>query len=340
VKVTIKPMTPGVPRAARVRAYAASVFVTLGLAGAAMKAWALQVDDGDHYRALAERQHAMRLDIPAPRGEVSDVNGRPLAISADADSIWANPHEVRDLTVTAEKLAAIIGGEPAMLEAKLAGDRRFVWLDRHVTPAVAKAVRDAKLAGIEVASEPRRWYPAKSVAGPVIGRADIDGNGLDGIELSMNDLLMGKRGAVTALRDARGRKMLADELAPATPGARVRLTLDRSIQAIADEALAESVTANEAKNGVVVVLDVATSKVLAMSSYPTFDPNAGAVHGARNRPVTDAYEAGSVMKIFTVAAALEEGAVKPTTGFVTGTGFRVRGRPRPSRPGHRAGRAG
>ncbi|HEY5946888.1 MAG TPA: penicillin-binding transpeptidase domain-containing protein, partial [Kofleriaceae bacterium] len=182
---------------------------------------------------------------------------------------------------------------------------------------------EAKLPGIEVVGEPRRWYPAKSIAGPVIGRADIDGNGLDGIELSMNDLLMGKRGAVKALRDAHGHKMLAGELAPAEPGASVRLTLDRSIQAIADEALVEAVTTHKAKNGVVVVLDVATSKVLAMSSYPTFDPNAANVHGARNRPVTDAYEAGSVMKVFSVAAALEDGTVKPTTGFEIGAGYKV-----------------
>lgn len=325
----VKPMTPGVPRTARLRAYLASVVVTLGLGGAAVKAWALQVDDGEHYRELADRQHAMRLDIPAPRGEVIDTHGHPLAISADADSIWANPREVRDVTGTAEKLAKLIGGDAGTLEGKLAGDRAFVWIDRHVTPDVAKAVRAAKLPGIEVTSEPRRWYPAKSIAGPVIGRADIDGNGLDGIELSMNDLLMGKRGSARALRDARGRKMLAADLAPPEPGARVRLTLDRSIQAIADEALAEAVTTNEAKSGVVVVLDVATGKVLAMSSYPTFDPNAGNVHGARNRPVTDAYESGSVMKIFSVLAALEEGTVTPSTGFSIGAGFTPRGRPRP-----------
>src|SRR5690606_37471687 len=98
MNVKIKPMTPGVPRSARVRAYAASTVVTLGLAGAAMKAWALQIDDGAHYRALAERQHAMRVDIPAPRGEVVDMHGRPLAVTADAESICANPREVRDVT--------------------------------------------------------------------------------------------------------------------------------------------------------------------------------------------------------------------------------------------------
>ena len=316
-------------RPARLRAYLASAIITLGLGGAAVKAWALQVDDGAHYKELAERQHAMRLDIPAPRGEVIDTHGRPLAITADADSIWANPREVHDLTATAEKLATLIGGDAGTLESRLAGDRHFVWIDRHVTPDVAKAVRAAKLPGIEVTSEPRRWYPAKSVAGPVIGRADIDGKGLDGIELAMNDLLVGKRGTARALRDAHGRKMLAADLAPPEPGARVRLTLDRSIQAIADEALAEAVTVNEAKSGVVVVLDVATSKVLAMASYPTYDPNAGSVHGARNRAVTDSYEAGSVMKVFSVIAALEEGTVTPKTGFTIGAGFKPHGRPRP-----------
>jgi len=332
MKVKIKPMTPGVPPAARVRAYLAGVVVTLGLLGVAYKAWALQINDGDHYRELAERQHAMRLDIPAPRGVVTDIHGRPLAISADAESIWANPREVRDVASTAEKLADLIDGDARLLEAKLAGDHAFVWLDRHVSPEVAKAVRDAKLPGIEVANEPRRWYPARTIAGPVIGRADIDGNGLDGIELAMNDLLAGHRGAVTALRDARGRKMLAGGLGPSEAGASVRLTLDRSIQALAEASLAEAMTTNKAKNGVVVVLDVATSRVLAMASSPTYDPNAGAMHGARNRPVTDVYEAGSVMKVFTIAAALEEGTVKPDTGFSIGPVFKVG--PKPIRDVH------
>jgi len=321
--VKIKPMTPGVPPAARSRAYAAGVVVTLGLVGVAYKAWALQVDDGAKYRSLAERQHAMRLDIPAPRGEVVDTHGRPFAVSADADSIWANPREVHDVTGTAEKLAKLIDGDANVLESRLAGDRRFVWLDRHVTPEVAAAVRAAKIPGIEVAREPRRWYPGKSIAGPVIGRADIDGNGLDGIELSMNEQLKGKHGAVSALRDARGRRMLADGFAGDQAGNTVKLTLDRSIQAISDEALADAVTEHKAKNGVAVVLDVKTSHVLAMSSFPTYDPNTGSDHGARNRPVTDSFEAGSVMKVFTVAASLEEGITTPTTGYAIGGSFKV-----------------
>lgn len=326
--IKIKPMTPGVPHSARMRAYLAGVVVTLGLVGVAWRAWALQVEDADRYRALAARQHAQNVDIPAPRGEVIDAHGRPLAVTADADSVWANPREIRDVTETAAKLAALLeANAPATrtkpplsaqtLESKLGLDRRFVWIDRHVSAELAAAVRTAKLPGIYVAREPRRWYPGRAIGGPVIGRADIDGNGLDGIELSMNRHLTGRRGGASAVRDARGRKMFADGLAHPEPGATVRLTLDRSIQEIADRALADAVTTHAAKSGVVVVLEVATSNVLAMSSYPTYDSNTGhgIKEGARNRPVTDVFEAGSVMKLFTVAAALDEGVVRPDSWF-------------------------
>ncbi|MDX2093293.1 MAG: penicillin-binding transpeptidase domain-containing protein [Kofleriaceae bacterium] len=311
-------MTPGVPHAARVRAYLAGLVVTAGLCGVAYRAWALQVDEGDHYRELAARQHASNVNIPAPRGDVVDARGRPLAISADADSVWANPREIKDVTDTADKLARILGMDASVLEDKLAADKKFVWLDRHVTRDVADQVRAAELPGVVVTKEPRRWYPARTIAGPVIGRADIDSRGLEGIELSMNEVLQGHRGSGTAVRDAHGRKMFADGMEQPEPGATVHMSLDRSIQAITDEALAEAVTTNKAKSGVAVVLDVKTSKVLAMSSYPTYDPNSSEPHaGARNKPVTDAFEAGSVMKVFTIAAALDAGLIKPDTGWDT-----------------------
>ncbi|MGN6106610.1 MAG: penicillin-binding transpeptidase domain-containing protein [Kofleriaceae bacterium] len=313
----IKPMTPGISHAARLRAYLVGAVMTAGLVGVAFRAWALQVDDNGRYRELAARQHGQSVHIPAPRGEVLDARGRSLAVSADADSIWANPREIHDVTETAAKIAQLTGGEAAALEAKLGGDRRFVWIARHVSPEVARAVREAKLPGIQVDREPRRWYPARTIGGPVVGRADIDGKGLDGIELAMNTLLTGRRGEGTAVRNARGQRMYADGLAQPMPGATVKLTLDRSIQAIADDALAQAITTHQAKSGVVVVLDVATSRVLALASHPTYDPNTGEgiVHGARNRTITDVFEAGSVMKMFTIAAALDEGVVKPDSWF-------------------------
>ncbi|MEJ7597006.1 MAG: penicillin-binding protein [Kofleriaceae bacterium] len=324
LKAKIRPMTPGIPHAARLRAYLAGGLVTLGIIGAASRAWGIQVDEAPHYRALAAKQHALVVDIPAPRGEVLDAQGRALAVSADADSIWANPREIRDVTETAEQLAAILGEDAVGLEAKLSSARRFVWLDRHVTPELARAVREAKLAGIEIAREPRRWYPGGALAGAVIGRSDVDGKGLDGVELAMNDHLTGTRGAGKAVRDARGRKLFAEGMDQPEPGATVKLTLDRSIQAIAESTLETAVVTHQAKNGVVVVLDVATSRVLAMASYPTHDPNSSLpIGGARNRAVTDAFEAGSVMKVFTIAAALDEGAVKPDTEFNVTNRIRV-----------------
>lgn len=208
-RARVKPMTPGISHAARIRAYLIAVVVTVGLSGVAWRAWALQVDDGDRYRALAVRQHALTVEIPAPRGDIIDVRGRPLAISAAADSIWANPHDIRDVTDTAARLAGLIGGSPAALESKLGGDHRFVWLARHVTPELARAVRAARLPGIEVSKEPRRWYPARASGGTVVGRSDIDGNGVDGIELAMNAQLIGHRGLGLALRDVRGKKTLS-----------------------------------------------------------------------------------------------------------------------------------
>jgi cell division protein FtsI (penicillin-binding protein 3) len=317
----IRPMTPGIPHAARLRAYLAGAVVTAGLCGVAWRAWALQVDQSDKYRAIAAKQHALTVEIPAPRGEIIDGRGRPLAVSADADSIWANPREIRDVTDTADRLARLVGGDAAALEAKLARDHRFVWIGRHVAPEVARVVRSAKLAGIEVAKEPRRWYPARTVGGTVVGRSDIDGHGLDGIELAMNAQLVGQRGGGLALRDVRGKRMFADGIERPEAGATVQLSLDSTIQASAETALGAAVRAHKAKSGVVVVVEIATGRVLAMASSPAYDPNLNEGHeGARNRAVTDAYEAGSVMKIFSVAAALDDGTVTPETEFDLGGG--------------------
>ena len=219
----LKPMTPGITHAARIRAYLAAAVVTAGLTGVAWRAWALQIDEGDHYRAIATRQHETTVAIPAPRGDIVDVRGRPLAVTADTDSIWANPREIRDVTDTADKLAALIGGSAGGLESKLGGARRFVWLARHVTPELARKVREARLPGIEVSSEPRRWYPERAIGGPVIGRSDIDGKGVDGVELAMNAQLIGQRGAGVALRDVRGVRMFADGLERPQPGSTVQL---------------------------------------------------------------------------------------------------------------------
>jgi cell division protein FtsI (penicillin-binding protein 3) len=319
----------GVSRAVKVRAYVATGVLSALLAGVAYKAWALQVGHADEFRARAMRQHVHTVEIPAPRGAILDSRGRPLAVSADADSIYANPREVVDVVATAERLAALTGVDVAMLEARLSSDRAFVWIERHVTPEEAAAVRAAALPGVAVTTEPRRWYPGKTSGGPLIGFAGIDGNGLDGIELRFDQHLTGEQARFAALRDARGKTALAEGVVEATPGATVHLTIDRAIQNVADEALAEAITTHEAKSGVVIVLDVATGAVLAMASAPTYDPNEpGDVieRQARNRAVTDVFEIGSVMKVFTVAAGLDAGVTRPGEWWDTENGVWKLGR--------------
>ena len=319
-------MTPGMPRATRLRAYITGAVLSLGLVGITYQAWGLQVSDGDRYREQAMRQHEKTMAIPPPRGQILDAQGRTLAMSADVDSVWANPREVRDVTATADKLATILQMDVRVLEDKLAADNKFAWLARHIPADMATLVRKAKLPGIEVSSEPRRWYPGRFIGGPVIGRADIDGRGVEGLELSMDTLLRGTRSEVAAVRDAHGHAAFAEGLAKPTGGADVHSTIDRTIQSITDEALAKSVLSNKAKSGMAVVLDVKTGRVLAISNYPTFDPNSApdAKSGARNRAVTDAFEIGSVMKVFTIASALDAGVTRPMEEFSTdGGAFRV-----------------
>lgn len=298
----------GVSRTVKVRAYVATSIITALLGGVAYKAYGLQVKEGAAFAERAYRQHVHTIEIPAPRGEILDARDRPLAVSADADSIYANPREVVDVVGTADRLGAILGLDAAALEARLSTRKAFTWIARHVTPEAAAAVKAAKLPGVEVTTEPRRWYPAQATGGTLIGFSGIDGDGLDGLELRFDHELRGEQATFAALRDARGKTALADGFTEAVPGATVHLTIDRAIQDIADRALADVVKSNDAKAGIAVVLDVQTGAVLAMSSVPTYDPNepGDAVKaGARNRAVTDVFEIGSIMKVFLVASALD-----------------------------------
>jgi cell division protein FtsI (penicillin-binding protein 3) len=307
---------PGVhPGIRRRLAVAAAVLLAL-LSVVAVRAYSMQVTRSEHYRALANRQHLHTVEVPAPRGPIYDRHGVELAVTAGADSIWANPREILDVPGTARVLAELLEIEPGALERKLEGSRYFVWLERHTGVDRAERVRHLGLPGIHVASEPRRFYPGRDLAGTVIGFADIDGRGLEGIELAMDDLLAGHRGITAGVRDASGGLMLPDPQAEAEPGHALTLTIDRAIQHIAERALDGAMTEHGARAGIALVLEIATGDVLAMANRPGYDPNhPDPSGGARNRAITDAYEIGSVMKLFSVAAALEAGVVTPDTEF-------------------------
>ncbi len=315
------PTSIGRPIALRI--YVAGVVLSLLFLSICYRAYGLQIGQMDKYRQLARRQHLRMVELPAPRGPILDVKGRELAVTADTDSVYANPREVRDVASTAESLATILELDVRALEAKLATRRHFVWIERHVTSKEARALRDLHLSGIFFTAEPRRFYPGKELAGPVLGFAGIDGNGLDGLELRMEDELVGEKARFAALRDAAGRVMMADGVVKAEPGATVTLSIDRAVQHIAEAALVDAVTEHQAKAGTVVVIDVQTAGILAMANWPTFDPNSpgrAAKSDARNRAITDAFEIGSIMKVFTLAAALDAGVVDTSEKFEVNNG--------------------
>lgn len=310
---------PPVEQWVKLRVYVASAVITALFVGMGYKAYTVQVDGNSRYRKLARRQHLRTVEVPAPRGSIYDSTGAELAATADVDSVFANPRDIVDVAASAQTLAKLLDLDTRVVEAKLSSNRYFVWLKRHVHTDDANAVRNAKLPGVSMTREPRRFYPSQSLAGPLLGFSGVDGNGLEGMEASLDAQLAGKRATLTALRDARGRITLpADsEDHGATAGASVWLTIDRSIQVVCQRALIDAVTQHGARAGTVVALDVETSAVLAMANWPTYDPNTPAARkamreGARNRAVQDAYELGSVMKIFSIAAALDSGAVVPT----------------------------
>lgn len=288
------------------------------LVGLAVRAFAVQIDHHDHFADIARRQHILTVEVPAPRGAIFDARKNELAVTADIESIYASPRDITDPVKTAKALAGALKLNPRDLVDDLRGDGYFAWIDRHVSGDVADRVRALELEGIHITQEPRRYYPAGSLAGPVIGFAGIDGDGLDGIELSLDDLLAGERAEIPALRDARGNIVLPASAGRATPGAQVTLSLDRFIQHTTERALFAAVTEHKAVAGSALVIDVGTGAVLAMASFPAYDPNhpgPGLENNARNRAITDVYEVGSVMKVFTIAAALDAGVVTPTTEF-------------------------
>jgi cell division protein FtsI (penicillin-binding protein 3) len=303
-----------ISRWVRVRLYVCAAALTVAFVALAGKAWTLQIEDGPRLAKLGRQQHWRELVLPPPRGSLRDAHGVELAISVDVSSAFVNPREIADVARAAAILAPALRLDVRELEEKLASTRRFEWLRRQMSPEQTRLVRALNLSGVGVVAEPRRFYPGRELAGPVIGFAGLDGRGLEGLELGLDKLLRGERASVHVIRDRRGELVIPTEQTPtALAGADVTLTLDRFLQWTAERALADGIRENRARAGVAVVLDPRSGAILAMATWPTLDPNlpAGA-KDARNRPVTDANEPGSVMKAFSIAAALDAGAVART----------------------------
>ena len=280
----------------------------------------LQVSRADAYQTEALDQRLHTVTLPAARGEILDRSGEPLAISLPARDVYANPRHVTDPRGEAEKLAPILKEEAKHLREELVADGTFVYLARQVPLRKAERIERLELAGIGFLESTRRVYPAGSLASQVLGFVGVDGVGLSGLEVQYQKELAGKPGERTQETGLTGQPIVGGvdvELAP-VPGVDLVTTIDRDFQYQVQEALEEAVKQNAAKGGTVIVMDAHTGDVYAMASYPWFDPNDfSSTEPARwrNTAVTDAFEPGSVCKVITAAAAVEEHAVSLDEGF-------------------------
>lgn len=284
------------------------------------RAFYLQILKEDDWVKRAERQHQKMVPLTPARGTIYDSTGAALAVSVEVDSCFAEPAVIVDVDKAAFSLAPLLGMSREAVAKKLTGKRSFVWLQRQITPELARKIKDLKISGIGFVKETRRFYPNSEVAAHVIGFTGLDPEGLEGIELGYNRQILGSTGYMITERDALGREiaLVGTVIKKSSKGYNVTLTLDKNIQYIAEKELAKAVTGSKAAGGIALVMEPETGKILAMASSPTFNPNAFRryPHDAlRNRAVADSFEPGSTMKAFLIAAALEEKAVGPNESF-------------------------
>lgn len=279
----------------------------------ALRLAALVVFDGPRLTSLARTEHTGELALAAPRGPFVDRNGEALALSAETRSIYARPAQLLASITPAEhaSLAAALGMKVAELDAKLYRGAPFVWLRRHLAPAQAQTVEALGLDGIGALSEYKRFYPEGTLAAPVVGLAGMDGQGLSGLELQYDRLIRGEPVMLHFYHDALGHPIFDSPLALKTPraGARLVLTLDARIQALAENKLADEVRKSGARRGAAVVLDPFSGQVLALANVAAD----GATFGERlhDTAVQDAFEPGSTMKGLLASIALQDGTIRP-----------------------------
>ena len=301
----------------RIRLFLATL--TLAFAGLLVRATWLQGVRAESLSSLGRTQHRENVTIPAGRGSIYDRKGVELALGERATTVYANPMQVANPRAAAIAAKRTLGLDADRLYPTLADRTRgFVYVARQADPAQASALQRLKLPGLGFYAEERRSYPQRSVAAQVLGYVGIDGNGLAGLELQFDHELSGRPGKETLVKDPSGRVIDVQEEKAEVPGRDLYLTIDHSIQANAEEVLRATVRKWSAKSASAIVLDPRTGSILAMAVQPGYDANrypTAARDLQRNRAVTDTYEPGSTYKLVTVAAALSERLVSPSTRF-------------------------
>ncbi|NVK44233.1 MAG: penicillin-binding protein 2 [Oceanospirillaceae bacterium] len=310
------------------------LFVLLALIASAIlfKLLTLYVQDQDFLQSQGDARTLRTTLIPAHRGQITDRNGEPLAVSAPVATIWADPSKA-DLNHPAiGRLAALLEQERDELVGRLSEfrSRQFLYLKRQVTPELAQQITRLRIPGIHVDREYKRYYPAAEVTSHLVGFTSVDGEGQEGMELAYNDWLRGEPGQKLVLKDRLGRTIKhIRSLEEPDAGEDLQLSIDLRLQYLAYRELKAAVQVHGADGAAAVVLDAHTGEVLALVNQPSYNPNdRSELHSSalRNRALTDVFEPGSPMKSLTVAAALMSGQYQPDTPVDVSPGYiRIKG---------------
>jgi cell division protein FtsI (penicillin-binding protein 3) len=308
----------------RGRIIAVLLLMGMGFAVVALRLVYLQVYQRAALSVRAERQQERVVKLDPKRGTIYDRMGRELAVSLDVDSIYGVPSGIDNPRAVAQQLSHILREDRRGLEQRLEGNKQFVWLSRKVEPGKAEKIRELGNKEIGIRLESKRFYPKKSLAGPVLGFLGMDNDGLEGLELAYDKALRGVSGWVLAEKDAMGRTVFPGgsgfQYKLPKPGHDLLLTIDEVIQHIAEKELDAALASSRAKGGVCIVMNPQTGEVLALSvrsaafgkqAFNPNEPRRSKPAEWRNRAVTDAFEPGSIFKPFLAAAALEERVVHP-----------------------------
>jgi cell division protein FtsI (penicillin-binding protein 3) len=273
----------------------------------------LQLFSYSEYLAKAQRQQERIFEISPMRGPIYDRKGRELAVSLPMDSVFGDPAEITDVETVSRLLSRVLPVPADDLEEKIREAKSPVRLARKLSPEIVQRITDMNLKGVFFQKENRRVYPQRELAASVLGYVDVDEKGIGGIEYWLDKQIRGRPGKMMVMADGHRRWYDRTESA-ADPGASVTLTIDETIQYIAEKELAQAISDTHAKAGTVVVQDPNSGELLAVANWPVFDPNDAGKYPAESRidrAVASAYEPGSTFKVITLTGAVQNGVASP-----------------------------
>ena len=280
-----------------------------------------QIFHASYLKDIAKRQHNLFVELEPLRGVIYDTNLKPQTLNLPADSLYASPNSIKEKNKEEiiNKLSKILNVSQGYLSDRLSRKKSFIWIARKIPAQQAEAIKKLNIKGLGFIRETKRSYPNTYLASQIIGFAGLDNVGLEGIELFLDKYLRGTPGWAIFLRDARMKRLdIWEKMAPPKDGQDIVLTIDQVVQYIAERELDNAFKKHNARGASIIVMDPFTGRILAMASRPTYDLNQHSnvnKDQTRNRAICDLFEPGSVFKIVTASAALEEKRVTEEDRF-------------------------